>query len=181
MRKKHLSKKTVDIENTRREVRGDVGETTAAMERAYAILSYRQRSTSELETKLKDRGFAPDIIKQVCSRLQELGFLNDEKFARDFTASRIKNKNWGRIKINAALRAKGLPGEIIEKTINGISEGEELNAALTALSKWLRRKRYSPLTRQNELKATRFLQSRGFTFSVIHAALATTKNDVPAA
>ena len=147
------------------------------MERALSLLSYRQRSIKELEEKLLDRGFATDDIAPVIERLVELGFLDDRAFARDFAASRLSNKHWGSIKIARELKIKGVNAEKITITLSDIGEENEQQVARQALRKWLRIKtRSDELNHETTLKAKRFLHSKGFPFSIIHAAIESTKD-----
>src|ERR671916_2699560 len=59
------------------------GERSLAMSRALHSLGYRARSTYELHERLSRAGYAGETVSGVLARLGELGYLDDEEFARN--------------------------------------------------------------------------------------------------
>jgi hypothetical protein len=59
-----------------------VGERPLAMGRALNLLGYRARSEAEVRERLGRYGYAGGTIEVVVVRLRELGYLDDEEFAR---------------------------------------------------------------------------------------------------
>ncbi len=142
---------------------------------AIRLLSYRQRGTLELVERLRKKGFVEDEIKSAATRLEVLGYLNDEAYAKELKRLRLKNKNWGSIKIIREMYAKGMPLDVIEgvkKEFSGAGMAEEIAAASAALGKWLRKKGLKkPLDRKGYLSAYAFLKSRGFPNSLISGVI----------
>jgi regulatory protein len=103
---------------------------------AIKFLSYRARSTKEVEEKLKEKGFGPSEIKQTIVWLTGTGYLNDEVFARERASLRLRVKHWGTMKIASELKTKGIGPEIIGKILGEVNEALETETALKALEKW---------------------------------------------
>lgn len=140
--------------------------------RALNLLSYRARSRHELTLALKERGFTEPLVTETLDELKELGYLNDETFATELASSRIRNKNWGRMKIAFDLNKRGISRELITKILDGISQEEEESVAKNALKKWIKKRGVSvPLERKLFESAFRHLQSRGFPSAIIYLAL----------
>ncbi|MBI5599306.1 MAG: regulatory protein RecX [Deltaproteobacteria bacterium] len=153
---------------------GEAGPAVSAMTAALKLLSYRQRTTAEVRKKLHAAGYAGPDIDGTIGRLIEDRYLDDEAFTRDFITSRVKNRCWGRRKIEYELGRKGVGAEIIKKALGELEDSVEVLAAEEALEKWLRKQGLSvsrPATRDTAVKAARHLGARGFSFSVIRAVI----------
>lgn len=93
-------------------------EVETAYNRALHYLSFRARSSAELERYLQQKEYQASVIDAVLERLQEQGFLDDLRFAQDW----IENRNTFRPRSRRALRVellrKGLPTHIIEEALD---------------------------------------------------------------
>ncbi|MFQ5735748.1 MAG: regulatory protein RecX [Thermodesulfobacteriota bacterium] len=138
---------------------------------ALRLLSYRPRSAHELTRRLADKGFEAPEIKGAVGYLTDAGYLDDERYAASLADSRVRNKGWGPSKISADLAAKGIPKEIIKKTMARIGPAEE-GTARAAFARWARRNRVvdRPEGKVFE-KVFRHLKARGFCTSAIMKAL----------
>jgi regulatory protein len=58
------------------------GERALAMTRALNFLGYRARSEKEVRDRLRRYGYGEETVEEVVVRLKELGYLDDEDFAR---------------------------------------------------------------------------------------------------
>lgn len=158
------------------------GQGPDAGSAALNLLSYRARSTRELREKLEEKGFEPSEIKKTIDWLTGAGYLNDEDFARERAGSRLRNMNWGTVKIAFELKTKGISPEIITRVLDEVDEDMEKEAAEKALEKWTRKNR-AAIDKGGKggkedrggkglrLKAMRHLMGRGFKASVIGSAL----------
>src|SRR5918998_6239989 len=66
------------------------GERPLAMSRALNVLGYRARSARELRERLAGGGDFGGTVDEGISRLEELGYLNDEEFARELARSEAR-------------------------------------------------------------------------------------------
>ena len=114
----------------RREELGEAriaGERALAMSRALGYLGYRARSEKEVRDRLRSYGHGEEMVESVIGRLEELGYLDDEEFAR--LVARAKARRYGPRRISAELRRSGVGAELAEEVVGeefaGRSEVEE--------------------------------------------------------
>jgi regulatory protein len=108
------------------------GERPLAMGRAFNLLGYRARSEAEVRERLGRYGYAGGTIEAVVVRLRELGYLDDEEFAR--LKAHEKARRYGPRRVSVELRKSGvgeeLAREVVEEEFAGRSEvGEARSAA----------------------------------------------------
>lgn len=111
------------------------------------------------------------LVVAVLDRLKELEYLDDEQYAQDFVADRIKFKPRGEFLLRRELKLKGISKELIGEIFRdgdisegGISGGEEFNELAVCLDALVRKERqWRDITiNKKKEKAVRFLASRGF-------------------
>ena len=108
------------------------GERPLAMGRALNLLGYRARSEAEVRERLGRYGYVEETVEGVILRLRELGYLDDEEFAR--LKAREKARRYGPRRVSAELRQSGVDEElargVVEDEFAGRSEvGEARSAA----------------------------------------------------
>lgn len=91
------------------------GEKPLAMNRALNILGYRARARGELGQRLLRAGYAEETVEEVLARLEELGYLDDEEFARERV--RAGAHKYGPRRIFGDLRRTGVDEEVARKTV----------------------------------------------------------------
>jgi regulatory protein len=138
---------------------------------AYRYLTIRPRSRAEVEKNLGERAFPSGIITSVIDHLLRLGYLNDEQFARQWAAGRVRSRGFGRRRIEQELRAKGISRDIIRGTLEGLFEDSpEIDVARREADKKLRSLgRCEPEIRKRRLAG--FLERKGFPSGIIRAVL----------
>lgn len=143
-----------------------------ALTTALRYLATRPRSVFEVRERLSKKGFSPVDIDKTIGSLTLAGYLDDTKFGRMLSASRLRHKNWGLLKIRNELKMKGVSAEIIEEVLGSDARESETGSAREALEKWSRRNRIKPpMDRVAAGRAFRFLQSRGFSSGVALSAI----------
>ena len=107
------------------------GERALAMNRALGFLAYRARSEKEVRDRLRRYGYGDQTVEGVVGRLEELGYLNDEDFAR--LVAREKARKYGPRRVLGELRKSGLDAQIAQDAVDeefaGRSELEEAFSA----------------------------------------------------
>jgi len=134
---------------------------------ALKFLSYRDRSLQEIALYLDKKGFSKNCAQQTVDELKELGYLNDERFARTWGHSRIESKNIGKFRLHRELRNKGIATETIDRVLESLyAERSEYQVAAECAEK-----KFATLKGVGEEKKKRrliqFLQRRGFSSDVI--------------
>ena len=87
-----------------------------AMNTAVRILTYLDHSKYELKRKLKQRGFAGELIDTVIIECERLNYIDDQRTARVYI-SQLKRKCFGKRHIRMALKKKRLSGAVIESRL----------------------------------------------------------------
>jgi regulatory protein len=108
-------------------------DAEAAMEIAARFLSTRPRTRWELERRLRRAAADPEVISATLSRLAAMGYVDDMAFARWWAEQRDRHSPRGRRMVEAELRRRGVPREILESTRGSglpepVAEGDLLPA-----------------------------------------------------
>ena len=147
----------------------------AARAVALRFLGYSARSRSEMQKRLERDEFAPEIIEAVLADLEARNWVNDAKFAHDWVEDRAERKKYGRGRLAAELRRKGVDKEMVTAALDTVEEADELARAMSAAaSRW---KLSADETDREAIQAEKrrigaFLQRRGFGWGIITQVLA---------
>ncbi len=138
-------------------------------ERALRLLAVRARSRRELELRLLRAGFESPEVEDELGRLEAVGLVDDEAFARQVVEHEMGNRGTGRRAIAGRLAAKGVDRATIERTIDesgGRSDAER--ARDLALERARRLAGLAPEQAFQRLMG--FLARRGYDASVARRA-----------
>ncbi|WDT82211.1 MAG: regulatory protein RecX [Candidatus Manganitrophus sp.] len=80
-----------------------------AKQSAYRLLSYRDRSVKEIETKLAEKGYSEEIIAEVIASLKEANYLDDDRFARQWVRFRTEHRHFGPIRLKESFWKRESP------------------------------------------------------------------------
>ena len=133
-------------------------------------LSRREHSAFEVERKLKER-FPDDLslVPLVLARLQASGLQDDYRFAEMLVRYRA-SRGQGPIKIRAELKAKGV-AQVVVSDVLSRSSFDWSEVASSVIAKKYGEPGEMSLTPKERARRQRFLQSRGFPYEHIAAAL----------
>lgn len=92
-----------------------------ALQYAFLLLRYRDRSEREIIQRLQRKGFDAETSNQACGYLKEKGFVDDARFAGYLKRTAVEQKHLGRKGVVYFLLSKGISREIID----GISGDED--------------------------------------------------------
>lgn len=137
-----------------------------AKERALYLLGLRDYSCHELEQKLYTEA-TPEIAAAVVERLQEVGLLDDERYAARLARSLSEGKHYPRRRIEQELRRRGISNGLIQTVVFDL-EGEDFEQALALLQKKYYNKLNDPDSRRRVIAA---LARRGFSYGAIRRAM----------
>jgi len=125
---------------------------------AARLLARASLTEAALRERLVARGYQPETAARTVTRCRELGYVSDERLARD-RARALRMRGAGSLKIADDLRGRGLAEALVAAAVEASREGE-------AEISWERR----ALERAGELRgarAWRLLASRGFVEEII--------------
>lgn len=142
-------------------------EPLHARERALRWVGYRERSPEELRVRLTRDGFPDDVSRAVVQRFEELGLVDEARFAEMWVRSRVR-AGYGRRRIATELSTRGVSEHVAAAAL-GLSEGTDVERARNQLARASLR---SPKDRD---RAMRRLVARGFDFGTARDAIASTR------
>jgi regulatory protein len=134
---------------------------------ALSFLSYRPRSTSELQSRLQLRGFDRETQAKVVESLKAKGLLDDAAFAQFWTENRESFSPRSRSLTRMELQKKGVSKEAIAEAIVSIDDAD---SAYRAAVIHLKSMRWSDRD-QFRRRLGGYLQRRGFGYAVVEATL----------
>lgn len=129
------------------------------------VRDYLYKKTRDTRTKTGDvkKGVAKELTERVFQRLEEKGYVSDEKFARFWAENRNQAKGISRRKLIAELRAKGVESGLIEQVIPEVGRTDE-NELEKIIAK--KRNRYP-----DDQKLMAYLARQGFNYDDIRRVL----------
>jgi regulatory protein len=95
---------------------------TRELSRIQKYCAYQERSQQEVRDKLYSYGLHKKEVEQIIAQLVIDNFLNEERFAIAYARGKFMMKQWGRIKIKAALKQKRVSDYCINKALKQINE-----------------------------------------------------------
>ena len=137
-------------------------------ERALGLLAVRARSRRELERRLQQAGFEPTEIDDVLERLERVGLIDDQAFARQAAEHAFGVKRAGRRAVVSSLMLAGVAPDVIESTLAEAAEGEDERADALAASRAARLGSIDPAKAFSRL--TSLLVRRGYSPEVARQA-----------
>ena len=97
-----------------------------------ALCSVSEHCESEIREKLQKVAMPAHDIQRLIDELYDDGYLDTARYCRAFSRDKLRFAHWGRIKIQQALRMKGLPDSDIRLALNALDEelGDEYQRIL---------------------------------------------------
>ena len=157
-----------------------LNDSERAEKAALKLLSARPRSRRRLLDLLARKGFSAAGQKSAIARLEELGYLDDQRFAKARALALFREGKLGQRSVHIRLLAQGVTESVARRAISDAMEELPFHALDTARA-LLSRRRLVDLQQDDRLraKAARMLLSRGFEQSVIEQLLGEAGLDSP--
>ncbi|MCS6822080.1 MAG: RecX family transcriptional regulator [Microscillaceae bacterium] len=130
--------------------------------------AYQERTQQEVREKLRSFKIFGEEAEEIISYLVTENFINEERLAISFAGGKFRTKQWGKQKIEYALRQKHLSEHCIRKGLEAI-EQTEYEQTLTELL----RKKYELLTQEEpnlflrKQKTFRYALQKGYELDLI--------------
>ncbi len=140
--------------------------------RALSLLSVREHTRAELEKKLKRHEVEPGSLTEALDQLQRKGLISHQRVIESVLHQRAPK--WGSLKIEYALKNKGLEPDAITEALLTLKSTEQARA----LAVWQQKYKQKSSSPQEEIKQIRFMVGRGFTTEIIHKVLKSRGQDL---
>ena len=136
--------------------------------RAIKLLAIKPRSVAELrERLLQGKNADKEVVETVIARLQEYGYLNDERFAFSYASLKVKRRPLGRRRLERDLKFKKVGKAVAEEALELVyAETPEAQLIDAAIEKRIRL-RGKPKTREEAKKLFDHLLRQGFEFELV--------------
>jgi regulatory protein len=144
----------------------DSSEEKRAKEKALWLLSSRDHSKRELETKIR-RTATADSAKKAVERMEELGLVNDEKFARRYAEELINVKHLSVRGAKYKLTEKGIDKDLADEILEELDPDQREHIEILIERKY--RKNLSD--EKGRRKAVAALQRMGYSWGDIKAVM----------
>lgn len=129
------------------------------------LLSIRPRSTWEIEDYARRKDASPEQVAYVVERCRQLGYLDDERFARQWIENRRLTRPTSQRKLRSELVAKRITPAIIDQVLaDDRHQTDEAEVLAKLIAK--KRTRYPDNT-----KLMQYLARQGFSYDDIRSAL----------
>jgi regulatory protein len=150
------------------------------MNRAIRLLAARPRSERELRERLLEKPWTNEaIVDAVVTKLKDHKYVDDEQYARDFAASKLRQKPVGKRRLQQALGQKKLDKTTVDAAIEHALEKTPEDQLIDAAIEKRVRLRGVPQNRDEMRKLYEHLLRQGFGYDLVRDKLAAlTKGDL---
>ena len=128
------------------------------LDKAEAYCARSEHCAADVRRKLYEWSAPVDLFDEIVENLYTNDFLNDARYCHAYVHDKVAYQSWGRLKIQAGLRALDLPEPEIRKSLDSIDENQYRKNLQSLIAS---RRSDSPD------KLLRFLAQRGFTYDEI--------------
>lgn len=145
---------------------------TRTMNRAVKLLAAKPRSVGELRERLLEKNWTnAAIVDGVIEKLEEYKYLDDDQFAGDLAASKLRQRPQGKRKLLQSMSRKKLSKETVDSAIAAAFEKLAENELIDrSIEKRLRLKG-KPETREDTKKFYDHLLRQGFGFDLVRSKM----------
>lgn len=148
----------------------DDQEVRQAREHALRYLTYRARSRSELERRLREVGYGEAAVRETIAFLVRVGYVDDAGFAEAWIADRVA-RGYGRRRIIAELVQKGVEPEAVSEFLERHCPEEQERSRALAIGRRRLRKAVGLERLAAARSLTGYLMRRGFAGAVVRSVV----------
>lgn len=144
-------------------------------------LSQGDKTKKFLVDRMTVKNCPEDIIEDTITRIEELGWLSDERYAESFVRDRQEIRKTGKRKIQMELRQKGVPSDIIDEALADVDDEDEKERAAALISRRVHSTRNLEPRKRTDRLASYLVRNGygpGIAFQVVREALAAENVDV---
>jgi regulatory protein len=137
-----------------------------ALPKIKQFCAYQERCHKEVKEKLYSYGLKSIEVKEIIVVLIEENFLNETRFATQFTLGKYRLKRWGRNKIKYELKLKNISQYNVNKAFKEIDPDEYYSILTKEATKHFNQQTKGLITWRIQ-KTTQFLIQKGFEIDLV--------------
>lgn len=141
-----------------------------ALNKAMAMCSKRECCRQDILEKAASWGIGRTESEKIIDSLTKEKFIDEQRYASAFVRDKFNHNRWGKVKIAASLRMKGIPSDLIRESLELINN-DEYRQTLEKLISVQRKKVKAGNQYELKGKLMRFALSRGFENWLIYEIL----------
>jgi regulatory protein len=128
---------------------------------ALKILGMRALSTGEVRDKLRRKAENAEDIDGIISRLRDLGYLNDSRFAESYARARREGEGFGRMRVIRDLRQRRVAPGVAEQAVKGaFADADETEMIEAYLARKYRGKNLTEFLQEDKNLSSAFRRLR---------------------
>lgn len=158
------------MQESLREIREEI-LPLRAKKRAMNLLQKREYTASALREKLRDGEYPDDCIEEAVAYVESYGYVDDQRYARDFIIYNLDRKS--RMRIEQDLMRKGIHKDTIRAAFEELEEEGTRQDEASMIRSLLEKKKYDAKIAggQEKQRMYAFLYQKGFHADAINKAL----------
>ena len=141
-----------------------------ALNKTMALCAGREYCSGDIRAKLVSWGLNDSEVNSVISTLIKEDFINDKRYAEAFVRDKYHHNKWGKVKIAAHLKAKGIASGQISSALASLDEDQYRQMVRDTLDS---HRKFVKAKNQYDLKGKllRFGLSKGFESNLLYDIL----------
>lgn len=144
----------------------------SVIEAALSVLARGSVTQAELAARLARKGFDDLMVSEALARLEQMGYLDDEEYARRWISLQRSRQPSGRLLLQSQLEQKGVDKSIASRVVmQSVSPEDEMESAKRACMLWIKRAGKGTDPRVMIRKLGAHLAARGFEYDTVRAAI----------
>lgn len=145
-----------------------------ATEKAYQYLGYGDLSRKKLYEKLTRFGIEPQVAEATCDKMEQKGFIDDEKLAYKLAEKFASSKRWGPRRILPEIIQKGISSALAKEAVDALEVDFYASAQYHMETKY---RRIDRADRKERDRAFQGLVRLGFDFETARSVLNVEEQD----
>lgn len=128
--------------------------------------AYQERSEAEVRHKLQTWQTTEADMEELLQWLKTENYLNETRFAQAFSGGKFRTKKWGKKRLVAEMKRKGVPDSHIQQALQQISPSDYKMTLRQLLAKKLERLQQQDRQSQKQ-KLLHYALQKGYEFELI--------------
>ena len=140
---------------------------TAILKKAANFCVYQERTQDEVRKRLRDWKVFGDDAEEIIAWLITETYINEERFAKAFAGGKFRVKKWGKLKIEAELKARKISKYNLASALKEIPSSDYLDTLEALIIKKSEEVKLEPNFLKRKQKVFNYLISKGFESNLV--------------
>lgn len=140
---------------------------TVILKKAANFCVYQERTQDEVRKRLRDWKVFGEEAEEIIVWLITENYINEERFAKAFAGGKFRVKKWGKLKIEAELKARKISKYNLASALKEIPSSDYLDTLETLIIKKSDEIKLEPNFLKRKQKIFNYLISKGFESNLV--------------